>query len=303
MENKLVAIVGPTASGKTDLVKALYQKFSAVVISVDSRQIYRKLDIGTGKDKSFPQEMIDILDPEENFSVIRFQQKVLKIIDKAFLRGKVPFLVGGTGFYLDSVIFKREYPQVTPNEKLRSQYNKKTVAELFEMLKEKDTESAKRTGKNKRRLMRALEIIEQTGKAVPIFQNNSLRFPSLILGIKIDSELLYPRIDERVDERIKDGMIAEVRDLIQSGISKQWLKNLGLEYRFITEYLEAETTKEEMIQKLKFAIHSYARRQMTWWRRYPNIKWLELKNFTKQDRLKIHCEAEKLVRQFLNILK
>ncbi|OIN90112.1 tRNA (adenosine(37)-N6)-dimethylallyltransferase MiaA [Candidatus Berkelbacteria bacterium CG_4_9_14_3_um_filter_39_23] len=298
MENKLIAIVGPTASGKTDLAKALYRKFSGVVISVDSRQIYQKLDIGTGKDKSFLQEMIDIVSPEENFSVVRFQQKVLKTIDKVFLRGKVPFLVGGTGFYLDSVIFQREYPQVAPNEKLRSQYNKKTIAELFGILKTKDVESAKRTGKNKRRLIRALEIIEQTGKTIPIFQNNSLRFPSLILGIKIDSELLYQRIDERVDERIKDGMIAEVRDLIQSGVSRTWLKNLGLEYRFITEYLEAKTTRDKMIQQLKFAIHGYARRQMTWWRRYPNIKWLELKNFTKQE---IHREAEKLVKQFLNI--
>lgn len=101
-----------------------------------------------------------------------------------------------------------------------------------------------------------------------------------------------------MDERIKDGMIAEVRDLIQSGVSRTWLKNLGLEYRFITEYLEAKTTRDKMIQQLKFAIHGYARRQMTWWRRYPNIKWLELKNFTKQE---IHREAEKLVKQFLNI--
>ena len=295
---KLIAIVGPTASGKTGLAEFLYQKFDGLVISVDSRQIYKKLDIGTGKDKSFPQEMIDILLPGEDFSVVDFQGHVLKIIDKAHSQEKVPFLVGGTGFYLDSVIFKREYPKVAPNEKLRSQLNKKSIAELFEMLCKKDLASAQRTGKNKRRILRALEIIEQTGKAVPIFQNNALRFPTLMIGIMIDNTLLYQRIDERVDERIKEGMIAEVRDLIQSGVSKLWLKNLGLEYRFITEYLEAETTKDEMIQKLKFAIHSYARRQMTWWKRYPEVKWLELKNFTKREKLKMYQEAEKIIENF-----
>ncbi|TSC92372.1 MAG: tRNA dimethylallyltransferase [Candidatus Berkelbacteria bacterium Licking1014_7] len=303
MQKKLVAIVGATATGKSDLAKAMIKKFNGVAISVDSRQIYRGLDLGTGKDKSFPQKMIDILDAGEKFSVVEFQKKVLDLIEKTFASGKIPFLVGGTGFYLDSIIFERNYPAVAPDENLRKCLSKLTIKELCQKLLQKDTDSARRVGKNKRRLIRALEIIEKTGEKVPKFYARKFRYPTLLLGIEVNRDKLYQRIDERVDERIKLGMIKEVRSLIERGVSKIWLKGLGLEYRAITEFLEAKNTKREMIQGLKFDIHAFSRRQATWFRQYPEIEWLELIEYTKKDKQQLVEKAEEKVHDFVKLLK
>ena len=183
--------------------------------------------------------------------------------------------------------------------KLRKKLARQSVLQLYQKLSTLDKKSAQRIGKHKRRLIRALEIIKETGEPIPSLGGQKMRFPTLILGINAPRDLLYQRIDERVDERIKQGMIKEVRLLIESGVSKNWLKNLGLEYRYITEYLEAKYTRPEMIQQLKFAIHHFARRQATWFRRYPQIKWLHLIDFSPQSYQKIYLEAEKLINNFL----
>jgi tRNA dimethylallyltransferase len=297
---KIIAIIGPTASGKTGLAKALYKKYHGRVISVDSRQIYRRLDLGTGKEKSFPQEMIDIKEPGESFSVVEFQGQVLKLIEEIFKAGKIPFLVGGTGFYLDSIIFERQYPKVEPHEKLRKKLDRLSIPDLYKRLKQKDPASAKRIGRHKRRLIRALEIVEKSGQPVPGIGGQNLRHPTLLLGIEVERERLYQRIDGRVDERIRQGMIKEVRDLVRNGISKDWLRNLGLEYRYIIDYLDLKYTKAEMIEKLKFAIHKFARRQITWFRRYPEIIWLKLEDYSERSKQDLIKQADREIGKFLN---
>lgn len=272
--NKIIAIVGPTASGKTDLAKALVKKFNGEVISVDSRQVYKGLDIGTGKDKGFKQHLIDIRNAGESFSVIDFQKLALASIKNIQKRGKIPFLVGGTGYYLDSILYQIDFPNVKPNIRLRTQLEKGFTQDLYQKLLEADPNSAQRTSKNRRRIIRALEIVLQTKQIIPKIKNPNSRFNFLILGIEIPRKELYRRIDRRVDKRIEQGMIKEVKDLIRTGVSKEWLRSLGLEYRHTVNYLDLKYKKEEMISALKFAIHKYARRQLTWLRRYPTIKWV-----------------------------
>lgn len=275
MKNKVIAIVGPTASGKTELAKKLIQKFNGEVISVDSRQIYQGLDLGTGKDKSFRQYLIDIKKPEEPFSVVEFQKLARKTLNALVKRGKVPFLVGGTGYYLDAIIHNFEFPKIKPSPSLRHALESKDKEELYQKLAKYDPVSAKRVALNKRRLIRALEIVLQTQKPVPLLSKKKSDFNLLILGIDLPRQKLYRKIDKRVDERLEQGMIQEVRALIRQGVSKEWLRNLGLEYRFITDYLALRYTKEEMIVKLKFAIHAFARRQLTWFRRNKAIHWVK----------------------------
>lgn len=284
---KLVAIVGPTASGKTDLAKKLVQKFNGEVISVDSRQVYKGLDIGTGKDKSFKQHLIDIKEPQENFSVAEFQKLTLAKIKDIQRRGKLPFLVGGTGYYLDSVLFQTKFPKVKPDLKLRQKLEKWSSGRLQKKLNSLDKTAAQRAGLNKRRLIRALEIVFKTGHVVPILNKKS-RFGFLILGLDLPREELYQRIDKKVEERFKVGIIEEARGLLQKGVAKNWLEGLGLEYRFVVGFLDGKYTQKEMIQGAKSAVHAFARRQLTWTRRYPNIKWI-----------KTQKQAEKEVNFFL----
>ncbi|MBI2588557.1 tRNA (adenosine(37)-N6)-dimethylallyltransferase MiaA [Candidatus Berkelbacteria bacterium] len=273
--DKIIAIVGPTASGKTDLAKALIKKFKGEVISVDSRQVYKGLDIGTAKDKILKQHLIDIKEPQEDFSVVEFQKLALKTIKDIQNRGKFPFLVGGTGYYLDSILYDINFPQVKPNLRLRQKLEKENTEYLYQKLLKIDPKSAQRTAKNRRRIIRALEIVLKTKESIPKIRNPKPRFNFLILEVEIPRKELYRRIDERVDKRIEQGMIKEVKDLIHSGVSQEWLKNLGLEYRYIVDFLDHKYTQEEMLLRLKFASHAFARRQLTWLKRYRKIKWIK----------------------------
>jgi len=295
-KRKIICVVGPTASGKTDLAKTFSNKFNGEVISADSRQIYRSMDIGTGKDKTFFQYMIDIRDPNEDYSVVEFQKETYEIIDKIFSCGKIPFLVGGSGLYINAVIYGYQFPKTDPH--LRSKIEALSTEKLIEKLKKFDPASAEKNVNNHRRLARALESYLYNSRPLSEYKKKKPNFQYLMLGIDIPREELYTRIDRRVDSRIKEGMIEEVQNLFKTGVSYERLRRFGLEYRIISDYLlkfgdrnsenKREELKQEMIQKLKFKIHDFARRQLTWFRKNKEINWIQNDD-----------QAEKLIHQFL----
>lgn len=289
---KLIVIVGPTASGKTDLAKKLVKKFNGEVISADSRQIYHHMDIGTGKDKSFFQYMIDVREPNEDFSVAEYQQEVYKIIADISSRGKIPFLVGGTGLYINAIIYGYQFPK--ENKSLRLELEKKTTKQIFQQLKKYDSLSAEKNKNNRRRLIRALEVYLLIGRPLSEYKKKKPDFEYLMLGIDLPREELYKKIDQRVDSRIKEGMIEEVEKLLKMGISHERLQRFGLEYRHLSNYLQNPTPENWKLEisNLKFKTHAFARRQITWFRKNKEIHWIKP--------LFSDCrQAEKLIQNFL----
>lgn len=292
--NKLVAIVGPTASGKTDLAIFLAQKFGGELISADSRQVYRGMDLGTGKNKTYPQHLIDICDPKEQYSIAEFQKDAYKIIFSLFKKHKLPILVGGSGLYLNSVIYGYQIPKTSLT--LRQELDKLSLSQLMEQLKKYDPKSYEKIDhRNRRRILRASECSIANRRPISEYHKKKPDFQSMILGIDIDRRYLYQNIDQRVDKRIKEGMIEEVKNLLKSGISYERLQRFGLEYREISQYLNKlkvegykPKTKNEMIEKLKFRIHNFARHQLTWFRKNKEIIWIKNKK-----------QAEIEVRKFL----
>ncbi len=294
--NKLIVILGPTSSGKSSLAIKLARKFNGEIISADSRQVYKGMDIGTGKvtkteQKLVPHYLLDVTSPKKQFTVSEYQQLSKRAIAQIRSRDKIPFLVGGSPFYIYSVIDDLQIPGVKPNLKLRKQLEKKSTKELFALLKKLDPHRAKNIDKNNpRRLIRAIEIIHSTGKAVP-----SLRYPelvsgsqTLILGIKKDQNELYKLIDERLEQRLKQGLIAEIKKLLRKKVNHKRLQEMGLEYRFVSLYLQDHLTYEQMVEQLKSAIHKFSKRQMTWFKTDSRIKWITNEK-----------QAEKLVKIFL----
>jgi tRNA dimethylallyltransferase len=280
---KLVVLLGPTASGKSGSGIALAQRFSGEIISADSRQVYRGLDIGTAKvtpaERALvPHHVLDVTDPREVYTVAQFQQDAIRAINDILKRGHQPFLVGGSPHYIQAVVDNLDIPHIEPHPELRAQLEKRPLPELLAQLEELDPRSAATIDRNNpRRVIRALEVClisgkpfsQQRKKAEPLYQ-------SLVLGIEWPREALYHRIDARVDERMQQGMIQEVQRLLVEGISHERLEALGLEYRYITRLLKGEfKNEEEMVQRLKYAIHDFTRRQLTWFRKDKRILWVE----------------------------
>jgi tRNA dimethylallyltransferase len=280
---KLLVVLGPTASGKSALGIALAQHFNGEIVSADSRQVYRGLDIGTAK--VTPEErqlvahhLLDVADPREVYTVAQFQQAANAAIDDIISRGRRPLLVGGSPHYIQAIIDNLDIPQVPPQPELRATLARRPLADLVAQLAELDPQTAATIDRsNPRRMIRALEVCIITGQ--PFSQQRRLgesRYETLLLGIHWPREVLYRRIDERVDERMQQGMIQEVSDLLAQGIDHARLDALGLEYRFISRWLRGEFASEaEMVQRLKYAIHDFTRRQLTWYRREQRIVWIE----------------------------
>ncbi|MCD6194952.1 tRNA (adenosine(37)-N6)-dimethylallyltransferase MiaA [bacterium] len=309
---KLVVILGPTASGKTSLGIFLAQKFNGEIISADSRQVYKDLDIGTAKVENtkpknrnrFQREMgyclaegvphwlIDVADIKKDlFSAGQFSKMADKIIKDISRRGKIPFLVGGSMLYIDAVTRGLKFaPPI--DSKIRKKLSTKKLVELQNMLKKLDSKAYKVIDiNNPRRLERALEVKLSTGKSIVDFWKKRKRFNTLKLGIKMPRKLLYQRIDLRVDERMQEGMLDEVKQLLKQGVPKEKLISLGLEYRYLTLTLLGEMPLKEAVALLKGAIHRFARRQLSWWRRDKEIIWLNYSNLEQ--------EAEKQLSSFL----
>jgi len=289
-KNKLIVILGPTASGKSDLAIEIAKKFNGEVISADSRQVYKGMDIGTGKITKKEMQgvkhyLLDVISPKTRFTVAQYQKKANKAIEKIISKGKLPILCGGTGLYIESVVDNIVIPKVKPDWKLRKKLEKQSAEELFKELKKLDSKRAKNIDKhNKRRLIRAIEIILKTKRPIPKLKKNQL-YGTLIIGIKINKEELKKRIKKRLDKRLKQGMIKEVEKLHKSGVSYKKLEEFGLEYRYVAYYLQKKINRQEMIEKLQKKIEHYSQRQMTWFKRDKRIVWIKNKkifNLVKQ---------------------
>ena len=273
MRQKILIILGPTASGKSDLAVRLAKKFGGEIISADSRQVYKGLNIGTGKITKkemggIPHHLLDVADPKKQFSVSEFVEKANESMITIYRNKRLPIVVGGTGFYIDALTGRASFPDVPPNKLLRGKLNKLSKEKLFEMLKKKDSRRAKAIDRhNKVRLIRALEIIEALGHVPTPRHAMSRSYEFVYLGLKPDD--LDKRIYERLVKRIP-GIIRETKKL-----SYKRAYELGLEYRFASLYLQGKLNKKEFVEKLNIAIRQYAKRQMTWFKRNKDIRWFK----------------------------
>lgn len=275
---KLIVIAGTNASGKSGLGVELAKHYGGEIVSADSRQVFRGLDLGSGKITpeemdGVPHHLIDVCEAGVFFSMADFQRLAYEAIDDILRRGKTPFLVGGTGLYVDSVADGYVMSDRMPDLAYREELEKRSTEELYAMLRAAvpDTDVEKR---NRNRVMRLLEKLHDGDSVVPSKQP---RYETLRLGVTWEREVLRGRIDERLDRRLAQGMIEEVKGLLDAGVSETFLMKLGLEYRFITQYLTGEiATAEEMKALLATAIKQFAKRQMTWFRRDTAIHWLDM---------------------------
>ncbi|MCX6718557.1 MAG: tRNA (adenosine(37)-N6)-dimethylallyltransferase MiaA [Candidatus Staskawiczbacteria bacterium] len=286
-KNKIIVILGPTSSGKTDLSIKLAKKFNGEVISADSRQVYKGMDIGTGKVtkkemQGIPHYLLDVANPKTRFSVAQYQKLATRAIKNIHKKNKVPFLVGGTGFYIQSVVDGIVIPEVKPNWKLRGKLEKMTNEQLFERLKALDPKRADSIDRhNPRRLIRALEIVLGSKRPVgPLSKNTP--FEALFLGIKKDQKELNKLIKKRLLKRLDEGMINEIKKLHKSGVTFKRLEEFGLEYRFVAQYLQGKLKYDQMVSLLNKEIEHYAKRQMTWFKKDKRILWVE--NFSQAKR-------------------
>ena len=286
MKYDLITILGPTASGKTPLATALADRLGTEIISGDSRQVYRRMDLGTGKDladytvegRSVPYHLIDIVEPGYKYNVFEYQRDFLKAYESIVAKGKLPVLCGGTGMYIESVLKGYRLLPVPENPELRASLEGKSLEELTRILEgykklhnSTDVDTAKRA-------IRAIEIEEYYKQQPPEYRE----FPSLqslIIGVDIDRELRREKITRRLKQRLDEGMVEEVSGLLDEGIHPDNLIYYGLEYKFLTQYAIGELTYEEMFHQLETAIHQFAKRQMTWFRgmerRGFTIHWLD----------------------------
>ena len=292
---RMITILGPTASGKTPLAAALAAEIGGEIISADSRQVYRRMDIGTGKDLadyqlstlnsqlSIPYHLIDIREPGTKYNLFEYQQDFFEVYEDIRSRGAVPILCGGTGLYIEAVLKGYHLSPVPQNQELRDSLDGKSLAELTQML----TELKAKTGSNMhnttdvdscQRAIRAIEI-ETYNLEHPTPRRELPPVDSLIIGVNIDRELRREKITRRLKARLEEGMIDEVKALLDEGIPADDLIYYGLEYKFVTEYLIGQTTYDEMFSRLEIAIHQFAKRQMTWFRgmerRGFKINWID----------------------------
>ncbi len=290
---KLVVIVGPTSSGKTKLAVALVRKFNGEIVSADSRQVYKGMDLGTGKDlREYGRvryHLINIVNPRTNFTLAQYQKRAYRTIEDILRRRKLPILVGGTGLYVQAVVDGYVLPASPPNPKLRAQLAKLTLEQLHAKLKKLDLVTYRVIDKNnRRRLQRAIEICLTT--RMPLSKQRAKNPPPyavLMLGMAAPRVVLYKRIDTRLKARLRQGMVEEVMNLHKQGLSWKRLESFGLEYRFVSRFLREHSEYEKMVDELSHAIKGFSRRQMTWFKRDKRIKWIKNKK-----------EAELIVQKF-----
>ena len=294
--NKLIVIAGTNASGKSGLGIELALKFDAEIVSADSRQVFKGLDLGSGKVtpeemKGVPHFLLDVAEPGDYFSLKDYQKLAYEAIDGIRARGRLPFLVGGTGLYVNAVTDGYELTEAPVDEDLRKKVEAMSITELTELLREKLGDLPENLDlKNKRRLERAAE------KALmdkPLNLTSRKRYDTLILGVTWERQKLYKRIEERLDRRLEEGMIEEVEGLRRNGVPDDFLYCLGLEYRYILLYLKGNfASKDEFRSKLFMEIRHLAKEQMTWFRKRKDMIWIDM----EKDPV---AEAERQIRRFL----
>lgn len=281
----LIAIIGPTASGKTRLATALAHKMGGEIISADSRQVYRRMDLGTGKDLDdytvegdpVPYHLIDIVEPGYKYNVYEYQRDFLQAYSDIRARGRTVVVCGGSGLYIESILRGYRLLPVPQNPELRSQLADKSLAELTEKLKSYKTLHNTTDVDTAQRAIRAIEI-EEYYKNSPAEERSFPNLKSLTVGVDVDRETRRQRITERLQARLEAGMADEVRSLLAEGLPADDLLYYGLEYRYLTLYVTGKISYEEMFKRLEIAIHQFAKRQMTWFRgmerRGTPIRWL-----------------------------
>ena len=289
---KAIIVLGPTASGKSDLAVDIahyiqqhskkFGVFGAAIISADSRQVYRGFTIGAGKItkqemRGIPHYGLDIASPLRRYTVAQYQAYTNRILKKLWSQNILPIMCGGTGLYIDSVLYNYSFPKVKPNHALREKLEKLRTEKLFLLLQKKSHSRAQTIDKhNRRRLIRALEILEDQKHIAPLTKNPV--FETLILGIYPPQDTLYKRIHIRLIRRLRAGMVAEVKNLHASGISYTRLESFGLEYRYVAQFLQHKISKQEMITRLEHEIQQYTKRQITWFKRNKSVVWTEKPN-------------------------
>jgi len=289
---KLIVILGPTATGKTQLAVRLAQQFNGEIISADSRQIYKNMDIGTGKDlnayKNIPYHLIDITTPDKQFTLADYQSSAIKKINAVIKKNKLPFLVGGTGLYISAIINNFNIPAIAPKPSLRQKITQMSQQEKIACLKKTDPLALEIIDiNNPRRLNRAVEICLNGKKFSQLRQTGKPLFNVLQLGVKLPTEQLKRKINQRVDNMLKHGLIKETQKIIkQYGQNSQPLNTIG--YVEIISYLNKKTTLEQTVALIKTHTRQYAKRQMTWFKRDQRIRWVNG-----------YQPAEKLIKKFL----
>ena len=292
---QLLAIVGPTASGKTSLSAKIAERYIGEIISADSRQIYKGMDIGTGKDldeyylngKKIPYHLINIITPNTDYSVYQFQKDFFKVYDIICLNKSLPILCGGTGLYIESVLLNYDLKEVPPNYRLRKKLEKTDHNTLIQNLKKINIELHNKTDlSTKKRTIRALEIAKYKNLTSKSIENN-INF--CVIGIKPERKLLKKNITRRLKSRLKNGLIEEVKNLLKLELSHDRLNYFGLEYKYIGHYLSGNLNYNDMYQKLNAAIHQYSKRQMTFFRRMEkrgiHINWINEPNMQHIERI------------------
>lgn len=298
MNNRIIVLVGPTAVGKTYTSVELAKKFNTEIISADSMQIYKYMDIGTAKvtedeKQGIPHHMIDIIYPDENYSVLEFKNDAEILIDKLLMDNKTPVIVGGSGLYVNSLIYDLHFGKVKSDLKIRdyytSMYNEHGEDYLYNKLIEVDPESADKIHKNNvKRVIRALEVHDITGKKFSQMNTDirkkSDKYEPILIGLSMDRKILYERINERVDNMINDGLIDEVKGLLNKGYNKNLVSMQGIGYKEIVDYLEGHIELEESINILKRNTRRFAKRQFTWFLNDENVKWFNISTVKEIDK-------------------
>jgi len=288
MKEKLIVILGPTAVGKTRFAVKLADKFNGEIISADSRQVYKHMDIGTGKDlddykindREIPYHLIDIIEPIEEFDLFHFRKLFKDAFEEITSKDHVPFLVGGTGLYIHSILKNYKIPEVEFDIVRYKELELLPIEKLRAMVIEKKPNAHNTTDLiEKTRMIKAIIIAELKELTT---ENHNLDFQALVIGLKDNREKIKENITKRLKQRLQNGMIEEVENLLKSGITYEKLDFFGLEYKFIGRYLKGELNYNDMYQKLNSAIHKFAKRQMTWFRKMEregiNIHWIEKGN-------------------------
>ncbi|NQU83426.1 MAG: tRNA (adenosine(37)-N6)-dimethylallyltransferase MiaA [Parcubacteria group bacterium] len=283
---KLIVIVAPTASGKTEMSIMLAKKFNGEIVSADSRAVYKWMNVGTAKPirEKIKHHMINVVRPDEEFTLSDFKEKALKSIQDIIKRGKVPFLVGGTGLYIQAIVDNFQIPEVSPDKKLRKKLRKETINQLFKKLKKLDSESADQIGENKIKLIRALEVCLKTNKKFSeLTKKGEPIFDILQIGISHSREKLYKRINLRAKKMLDAGLLKEVRSIVAK-LKKRGLKDkniwqlssmTGIGYKQVGMYLRGEVDLQEATRIIQRDTRHYARRQIVWFKRDKKIKWVK----------------------------
>ncbi len=303
IKKPVVVIVGPTASGKTKLSIEIAKLMDGEIVSADSMQIYRYMDIGTAKPtiderQNIPHHMMDILDPAEQFSVAEYQKMAVDIISDIHKRQKLPIIVGGTGLYIKSLLypmnFTDAYQDLEYRKQLQETANIKGRDYLYQQLKMVDPSTASRLHPNDvRRVIRALEVYHITGKPMSHYSQNlknmDFRYNTAMIGLVMDRVKLYERINKRVDIMIENGLLNEVKNLLDKGYSRDMISMQGLGYKEIIDYYQGNLSLEEAIHIIKRETRRYAKRQLTWFRAQKGIKWINIDEYSSEEDLVKHA--------------